>query len=388
MMRSASASQLKRAGAACAPKGLGAAFVVLAFAGVAPAQWTMSILTPPGTSQPEARGVGDGQEAGWTVNGGATHAVLWTGSAVSWVDLNPVGSTFSQCYGVGGGQQVGTSNNRASLWSGTAASWVNLTPAGAGGGIANGVGAGVQVGNVSIASHPHASLWHGTAASWVDLNPAGITNSRCVATNGLQQVGYTSDGIEHAALWSGTAASWIDLNPAGAIDSRATGVTAGGQAGYADFVVGGLGRTHAGLWSGAGASWVDLHPSAMFSSEIDGAFGEWQAGFVLTTNLGGHSHAGVWRGTAASFEELPGGPFTDWFAQGVWADSTTLYVVGSGNPATTSPQAILWTRPIPGPGSVAVLAFGAGLARGRRRTVSSLPVVALRRARVEWGPAA
>jgi hypothetical protein len=66
--------------------------------------------------------------------GGASHAVLWTGTAASAVDLNP-NSTFNRSEGlaVRNGLQVGyatpitnTSRPQAIAWHGTAASWINL----------------------------------------------------------------------------------------------------------------------------------------------------------------------------------------------------------------------------------------------------------------------
>jgi hypothetical protein len=63
--------------------------------------------------------------------GDFTHASLWSGTAASWVDLSPPGSTDSYAYGSEDGQQVGYAFiggiNRASLWDGTAASWFDLS---------------------------------------------------------------------------------------------------------------------------------------------------------------------------------------------------------------------------------------------------------------------
>jgi hypothetical protein len=58
------------------------------------------------------------------------HALLWTGSADSVVDLNPSGFTASEAYGVSGGQQVGVGTiggqEHALLWMGSADSVVDL----------------------------------------------------------------------------------------------------------------------------------------------------------------------------------------------------------------------------------------------------------------------
>jgi hypothetical protein len=60
------------------------------------------------------------------------HAILWNGTAASYVDLNPVGFIRSYALGTNGTQQVGwglvtdTGSSQALLWSGTADSCVNL----------------------------------------------------------------------------------------------------------------------------------------------------------------------------------------------------------------------------------------------------------------------
>jgi hypothetical protein len=64
----------------------------------------------------------------WT--GGNSHALLWSSTAASVVDLNPSGFISSYANGTSGGQQVGYGttggNYHALLWSGTAASAVDL----------------------------------------------------------------------------------------------------------------------------------------------------------------------------------------------------------------------------------------------------------------------
>ena len=150
-------------------------------------------------------------------------ASLWSGTADSWVDLNPAGSTQCEANAISGGQQVGYARVggvfRASLWSGTAASWVDLNPAGATRSLAFAVSGGQQAGDAMVGGVLRASLWSGSAASWVDLHPAGSTQSQALAASGGQQVGYAIvGGVGRASLWSGTADSWVDLSaflPAG-----------------------------------------------------------------------------------------------------------------------------------------------------------------------------
>ncbi|MBP7934264.1 MAG: hypothetical protein KA354_06405 [Phycisphaerae bacterium] len=212
------------------------------------------------------------------------HAMLWTGSAASAVDLHPAGFAESWAYAIGGGQQVGegriyhytpkkggsyVTQSHALLWTGTAASAVDLHPVGFTFSLAWGVGGGQQVGygfvqhntnkkGGSSVAQCHALLWTGSAASVVDLNPAGFTASAAHGVGGGQQVGYgtRTDGTQHALLWTGSAASVVDLHPAGFTSSLAFGVCGGQQVGYgfdAD------GTQHALLWAGNAAGVVDLN---------------------------------------------------------------------------------------------------------------------------------
>ena len=54
------------------------------------------------------------------------HALLWTGTANSAVDLNPTGFAVSTAYGTNGVHQVGFADAEAMLWTGTADSAIDL----------------------------------------------------------------------------------------------------------------------------------------------------------------------------------------------------------------------------------------------------------------------
>jgi hypothetical protein len=155
-------------------------------------------------------------QAGYaTLNGGYSHAMLWSGTAQSAVDLHPGGVwTFSNVNGIFGEEQVGAASN---------------------GGV-------------------RAAMWHGTAASFVSLAPPGMLGSSGLsATNGTQQVGFVFVGAgangAHAFVWSGTAESALDLHqflPIGFIASSALDIDASGNIfGYADDV---QGNSHAVAW--------------------------------------------------------------------------------------------------------------------------------------------
>jgi hypothetical protein len=121
---------------------------------------------------------------------GNEHALLWSGTENSAVDLNPtnlVGFDGSLAYAIGGGQQVGIGQgsstgglgvSHALLWSGTANSAVDLHPTGFDNSTAfgtngvNQVGYGSVMGNIggTTTELRHALLWSGSATSVLDLN--------------------------------------------------------------------------------------------------------------------------------------------------------------------------------------------------------------------------
>jgi hypothetical protein len=221
------------------------------------------------------------------------HALLWSGTAASVVDLNPTdlpGILGSHAFGVSGKQQVGegldaNGNHYAMLWNGTAASAVNLSPinlTGFSDSIAIGTDVTDQIGygygsatgtnpNSSIGYNTHAILWSGTAASAVDLSPtnlSGFISSQGKAVSGNQEVGYgsgpatgtnSSGGYySHALLWTGTADSTVDLNPtnlSGFISTSANGTNGVTQVGFGETSTD---EPQALAWSGSAASTINL----------------------------------------------------------------------------------------------------------------------------------
>jgi len=283
--------------------------------------FTTTDLNPSGFSNSLANGVGGGQQVGsgsvpatGLIGPGSSHALLWTGTAASAVDLNPGGGfTTSQALGVGGGQQVGFGS----------------------GGITGGVGMN------------HALLWTGTAASAVDLNPSGFARSQANGVSGGQQVGFGNSPAfgNHALLWMGTAASAVDLNPSGFSSSVANGVGGGQQVGFGSGSTTGFVNNHALLWTGTAASAVDLNPSGFTSSQANAVANGEEVGFGSPSGIAAvDSQALLWTGTAASAEDLntflPSG-FTRAVATGIDANGD---IVGSASgPATDFvDRAILW----------------------------------------------
>jgi hypothetical protein len=178
------------------------------------------------------------------------HALLWTSAGI--VDLNPAGYRGSVGLGTDGRQQVGygaptgsasgtglgaaVGGNHALLWSGTAESAVDLHPViGYDTTSANAVSGGQQVGwggvltSVGNPVWRHALLWTGSAESLVDLHPGVLRESEALAVAQGRQVGWgtSTDGLTHALLWNGTAESVVDLHvllPPGFTWSRANGI--------------------------------------------------------------------------------------------------------------------------------------------------------------------
>jgi len=202
-------------------------------------------------------GMSDTHQVGFVVASSAGyifHALLWSGTPASQVDLNPSIANSSFAYGVFGTQQVG----QASHW---------------------------EQGNIAV-------LWNGTAASWVGLDPAGSSESCAYATSGTQQVGYGTFGanpVRHAGLWSGTADSWVDLHPAGATSSEAYSICGAYQVGYVTFGDP-LGSQTASLWSGTAASWENLSLALTGSWSNTVAQSVWSDGTTLYIAGSGHNN--------------------------------------------------------------------------------------------------
>jgi hypothetical protein len=203
-------------------------------------------------------GLGGNQQVGYAYDPSWNHAILWTGSAASAVDLHPtnIPLQMSEAQATDGIHQVGyglslDDNFHALLWSGSASTTIDLNPTQFGGVVnskAFGISGGQQVGEAySLGSHTHAAVWSGTADSAVDLHPTQFTEfneSIAYSTNGLEQVGvadFRTAGdldrpgvvtISHAMLWDGTAASAVDLQlslPSSFVSSTAYSIDAAGD---------------------------------------------------------------------------------------------------------------------------------------------------------------
>lgn len=317
----------------------------LLIAATAPCQWTCVRLHPANATASQANATTGAQQGGYATIGSASHAGYWSGTAATWVDLHPSGSTSSQVLAMAAFVQVGVANQHAALWRGSAGSRVDLNPVGATASAIRGTDGIRHVGSIHVGVQDRACVWSGTSTPPYDLHsalPASAVGSYAFAVSGGEIAGYYNlTTAAHAVVWSG--GTYRDLTPAGATGALAYGVEAGQQVGYA--AIGGVNR--ACLWHGTANSWVDLHPSGQLESKAMAAFGGHQVGY---TRPAFSRHAAIWNGTAASVVDLhPFAPSSmyDTFATALWSDGTTLYVAGWGNDALLAqPAALLWTLPL------------------------------------------
>jgi len=104
---------------------------------------------------------------------GVVHAAAWSGSAATFVDINPAGSSWSYVLGAGDGQAVGRATfagqNHAALWTSGGGSFADLHPTGASASEAYACAGGLQCGVAQTPSGSRAWLWSGPGGADLDL---------------------------------------------------------------------------------------------------------------------------------------------------------------------------------------------------------------------------
>ncbi len=334
-------------------------------AALASAQQYLAVdLTPGVSTGSQAFAVSGGVSGGSVMtlgplNAYVQHGAIFANGAVT--DIHPQGWAMSTVTAIRGGQQAGlglpamssdaSAGTRAMLWNGSAASFVDLHPNGYTGSAAycatgsqQGGSAVVKTsggGKVKTTPPNHAMLWNGTATSASDVNPPNAAESRIYACDGAQQAGYVmpvSPGFTHAAIWSGTARSAVDLHPqTGFVSSIAFGASAGQQVGYGVTVPAAGGTGHALLWTGVSGSMIDLHPAGYTFSVAFATNGVQQVGEADDSGFPRHKHAIVWTGSSNAVVDL------NQFLPAGFTDAQAMSIDAAGNIAGyAGGHAFLW----------------------------------------------
>jgi len=240
---------------------------------------------------------------------------IWTDATPeSWVDLLPPGYTTGEVLGVHGDIQVGATYEeflgKAAMWSGSAASFVDLNPPEAFASSATCTDGTHQYGVVAAFTPVpgiYAARWSGTAESWEDMGSPEGWFGGISATHGGWHSGsiQSPDGVEErAAVWTGGPGSYQDLHsalPPGYLTSIAQGIWRHLESGTT-YVVGSAvseatNQPHAMMWvTGPGVNLItsaEAPPSCsaapgdamVFTSRIINAGAEESGPVTLTVNL-------------------------------------------------------------------------------------------------------
>ena len=356
-------------------------FAALAgLASVSSAQWT-GVLIHPGGDYSYANGASTGIAVGGS--GAPSAAGYWTNSGATYTSLYNPSLTLARLNAGDLNMQVGYSTSpslgHACRWFGTAASYEDMNPdrfsfSEARTMHGNKMGGYGYYAGGDVAPKP--LLWNGGDRNdFTDLLPADADQGSVYAMDATTQVGASNligDVNSRAGMWSGTAASWKSLAPVGSVRSWAF-ATAGGRQGGQVLMPEDYG--HAYLWSGTAESGIDLNPVGNISSVVNGMSANYQVGRTLATNEGPYnSRAAIWSGSSNSWVDLhsflPASSITSEATSVVeYADHIEVYGFIKNGGMATDPIAVMWTQPVPEPGSVLAVVIGlAGLARLRRKS--------------------
>ncbi|MEZ4647732.1 MAG: kelch repeat-containing protein [Candidatus Eisenbacteria bacterium] len=332
--------------------------------------WTATSLHPNGALSSHAYGVGDGQETGTAVypgtDGTEDHAMLWSGSAGSAIDLHNTTTIKTGAVATAGGVQGGNwwqpfeifQNGqwyivyypRACAWSGTAGSFHALSTSGweysavydsDGVHHVGAVSRDDEVGNV----YTRAAIWSDATGNFAPLHPtSGVSNSSANALDGDHQYGSIltpyPGPIRKAAKWTGTPASYEDMHPAGASRSWISGAGDGQQVGTAEF----NGIQRAVLWSGHRLSAIDLTGTDGVIPSLADARGGLQVG----SRFAGGTHAIIMATNPNDWVDLNdalGPEYSTARAEAIDIEEDgTIRIVGwAHNDVLTRDEAMLWT---------------------------------------------
>jgi hypothetical protein len=356
------------------------AFVAALFPRLANADalYTAIDLSAPAYTFSLANGVTETQQVGSGLLGAQYHALLWSGSASTVLDLNPSGFQSSQIAAITGSVQVGYgvpsgvgASNHALMWNGSATNFIDLNPANFSVSQATAVSSTQEVGygsGTATSNNTHALLWNGSASGVIDLNPTGFTSSHATDIDGTREVGFgvkTTGGTTHALVWSGSASSFLDLNPISFAASVATGISGTQEVGYGNTTGG---NDRAMLWQNSSSVFTILNPVGFDESRATATNGPLQVGYGDSTTLtAGNQHALLWSGTAASVIDLQQYLSADFISSAATGIDSSGDVVGFAIDTDFTEHAILWqATPTPEPATL-LPAFGAMTALVIRR---------------------
>jgi hypothetical protein len=326
-----------------------------------------------------ASAIKDGVMGGVLFESAAIQPVLWTAPGLPPLSLGFNPNAGGRVLAMNSTHQFGEWGGHAAMWSGTASSYVNLNPGSAVNSEIRAASSTQQAGWTKAPGQDRwtATLWSGSAASAVGLAPTGSLGSKALAMTETHQGGFAvyagqpgQGSIGHAALWSGSAASFVDLNPAGHVGSGITGMFDDQQVGSAQAAApGSAGR--AAMWFGSPESFRTMHPFPTGLSEILGTCGTAQVGYMNSVSFGPGAgiRAAIWFGTAESVFDLsqflPAG-----YGQSIATcieERNGVFTVGGYVQYGSTDQAFVWVG-VPTPSTTMAIIAAGILAVRRRRT--------------------
>ncbi len=360
------------------------AIAVLSAATWASADWSYIDLIPSGfdvSNRSMANGDYSGHQFGYG-NGASTgyrdHALMWSGTANSLVDIHPDAFENSQILMAGDGHEVGfarpsgTNESHAIEWN-SDGSYTELNRAGYTYTAAYSISGDQVVGQGELNGSRRALLWNTASSAPVDLTP--ISSADCAAygvENGVQ-VGYSTN---HAMRWTGSASSAVDMHPPGFSSSVIRAIDNDTEAGSVQLP---SGAYHPYIWFGASNVGLDLMPTGYISGGLAAISNGWEIGD--TTDAAYGNHLMLWHSSPVGAIDLgallPSSyQLNTAMLEGVYSSGDHVEVVGSVyNSSTYQFDAILWTNgPVPEPPSAAVLFLLAApvVRRRRKETARSL----------------
>lgn len=174
--------------------------------------------TPQGAVESAFFTAWNGLGGGWAQFDGVRQAVLWNTGPQDYVNLSPAGAIDSAVCAIDesgqyGDVTFGDNIPRAAWWTGSAGSFVDLNPVGSEASQIIGARDGLRVGQTVYSGQRHATVWANNNSTVLDLSPAGSSDSILMDTVASYQTGWTTwGGVDKASFWNSSAGSYEDLH--------------------------------------------------------------------------------------------------------------------------------------------------------------------------------